>query len=305
MSTAAEPSYFVESEIASQPETWQRAIELAPELADRLPRPGERVAFVGCGTSWFIAQAAAALREAAGQGESDAFAASEFPRDRRYDRVVALTRSGTTTEVIDLLRELSGRTPTVVLLGDVEQPAAAAADEVIDLSFADERSVVQTRFATTALVLLRAWLDAEGSAALPEAARTALSEPIPDELPATEQITFLGTGWTYGLANEAALKFRETSSSWAESYPAMDYRHGPISIAEPGRVVWMFGTPPAGLAEDVAATGATFRAGERDPLADLVVAQRVAVARARHLGLDPDRPRSLTRSIILDEPAAG
>ncbi|MGY4721677.1 SIS domain-containing protein [Naumannella huperziae] len=305
MSTAAEPSYFVESEIASQPETWQRAIELAPELADRLPRPGERVAFVGCGTSWFIAQAAAALREAAGQGESDAFAASEFPRDRRYDRVVALTRSGTTTEVIDLLRELSGRTPTVVLLGDVEQPAAAAADEVIDLSFADERSVVQTRFATTALVLLRAWLDAEGSAALPEAARAALSEPIPDELPATEQITFLGTGWTYGLANEAALKFRETSSSWAESYPAMDYRHGPISIAEPGRVVWMFGTPPAGLAEDVAATGATFRAGERDPLADLVVAQRVAVARARHLGLDPDRPRSLTRSIILDEPAAG
>ena len=68
-----------------------------------LPRPGERVAVVGCGTSWFMAQAYAAARETPGGGETDAFAASEMPSGRRYDRVVAISRSGTTTEVVRLL----------------------------------------------------------------------------------------------------------------------------------------------------------------------------------------------------------
>ncbi len=63
---------------------------------------------IGCGTSWFIAQSYAAAREAAGHGETDAFAASEMPAGRRYDRVVALTRSGTTTEVLELLGQLAG-----------------------------------------------------------------------------------------------------------------------------------------------------------------------------------------------------
>src|SRR5690349_12985885 len=106
----------------------------------KLPQPGERVAVVGCGTSWFMAMAYASLREAAGQGETDAFAASEFPRGRHYDRVVAITRSGTTTEVLDL-------NPDTVILGDITSPAASA-PHVIGLAWADERSVVQTRFAT-------------------------------------------------------------------------------------------------------------------------------------------------------------
>ncbi|CAM5647475.1 Sugar isomerase OS=Streptomyces alboniger OX=132473 GN=CP975_15870 PE=4 SV=1 [Streptomyces alboniger] len=55
-----------------------------------------------------MAQSAAALREASGQGETDAFAASEFPPGRSYDRVVALTRSGTTTEVLELLGGAEG-----------------------------------------------------------------------------------------------------------------------------------------------------------------------------------------------------
>src|SRR3712207_7559300 len=46
--------------------------------------------------------------------------------------------------------------------------------------------------------------------------------------------TFLGRGWTIGLANEAALKLRESAQAWTESYPAMEYRHGPISITAPG-----------------------------------------------------------------------
>src|SRR5262249_34574602 len=140
------------AEIKSQPECWRRAAEQdVTKVLARLPRAGERVAVVGCGTSWFMAMSYAALREAAGHGETDAFAASEFPLGRRYDRVMAITRSGTTTEVLDLR-------PDTVIVGDPGSPVAVTAPNVIALPWADERSVVQTRFATTALALLRASL---------------------------------------------------------------------------------------------------------------------------------------------------
>ncbi|GAA3050421.1 hypothetical protein GCM10020000_34060 [Streptomyces olivoverticillatus] len=80
----------------------------------------------------------------------------------------------------------------------------------------------------------------------------------------------------------------------------MEYRHGPVAIAAPSRVTWAFGPLPAGLAESVTDAGGTFLGAEsRDPMADLVRAQRLAVAVAQARGLDPDRPRNLTRSVIL------
>ncbi|MEU9644891.1 SIS domain-containing protein [Streptomyces sp. NPDC048188] len=289
---------YVEDELNSQPECWTRAAARAADHAPVLPAAGERVAIVGCGTSYFMAQAAAALREDAGLGETDAFAASEFPRGRRYDRVVALTRSGTTTEVLALLAELKGRTRTVALTADPGTPVMTAADDLVVLDFADERSVVQTRFATTALTLLRAHLGLHTDAVVADA-RTALAAELPEGLVERTQFTFLGRGWTVGLANEAGLKMREASLSWTEAYPAMEYRHGPISISTAGTATWMFGEAPEGLAEQVRETGAMWVPGELDPLAELVRAQRLAVAVAAARGLDPDRPRHLTRSVIL------
>jgi fructoselysine-6-P-deglycase FrlB-like protein len=293
----------VESELSSQPECWARAAELAARHGHALPAPGERVAVVGCGTSFFMAQAIAALREGAGLGETDAFAASEFPAARPYDRVVALTRSGTTTEVLDLLAQVRGRTRTTAITADPDTPVSGAADDLVVLAFADEESVVQTRFATSAMTLLRAHLGAHTGQAVADA-RTALAEPLPEGLAGCTQFTFLGRGWTFGLAQEAALKMREASLSWAEAYPAMEYRHGPIAISGATTATWMFGETPAGLAGEVRATGARWIAGRLDPLAELVRAQRLAVAVAAARGLDPDRPRHLTRSIILDGDAA-
>ncbi|MEU0473703.1 SIS domain-containing protein [Streptomyces olivaceus] len=288
----------VQDELNSQPECWNRAAVEAAGHKAVLPAAGERVAIVGCGTSYFMAQSAAALREGAGLGETDAFAASEFPRNRAYDRVVALTRSGTTTEVLELLTELKGRVRTVALTADPGTPVMAAADDVVVLDYADERSVVQTRFATTALTLLRAHLGLHTDAVVADA-RTALSTELPDGLVERTQFTFLGRGWTVGLANEAGLKMREASLSWTEAYPAMEYRHGPISISTGGTATWMFGEAPEGLAEQVRETGAMWVPGGLDPLAELVRAQRLAVAVAAARGLDPDRPRHLTRSVIL------
>ncbi|KPC73046.1 SIS domain-containing protein [Streptomyces coelicoflavus] len=289
---------YVEDELNSQPECWTRAAGEAARHTAALPATGERVAIVGCGTSYFMAQSAAALREDAGLGETDAFAASEFPRGRTYDRVVALTRSGTTTEVLELLTELKGRTRTVALTADPETPVMTAADDVVVLDYADERSVVQTRFATTALTLLRAHLGLHTDAVVADA-RAALAADLPEGLVERTQFTFLGRGWTVGLANEAGLKMREASLSWTEAYPAMEYRHGPISISTTGTATWMFGEAPEGLAEQVRETGATWVPAALDPLAELVRAQRLAVAVATARGLDPDRPRHLTRSVIL------
>ncbi|RKN30611.1 SIS domain-containing protein [Micromonospora musae] len=287
----------VEQEIATQPQCWRRGVA-QPGLAERLPRPGERVAVVGCGTSWFVAMAYARLREEAGLGETDAFAASEFPTRRRYDRVLVISRSGTTTEVLDVLAAVRGRTPSSGVFGDPRSPAANLVDEPVELPFADERSVVQTRFATTALAVLRAHLGEHLDPAVRDAT-AALTVPLPLDPAALEQVTFLGRGWTVGLAHEAALKCREAAGFWAEAYPAMDYRHGPIAVAGPGRAVWAFGAVPAGLPEQVTATGATFVHNARDPMAELILAQRLAVDLAVRRGLDPDAPRHLTRSVIL------
>ncbi len=295
------PGAHMRAELDSQPEMWERAAGMTAEQA-LLPAKGQRVAVIGCGTSWFMAQSYAALRERAGFGITDAYAASEAFMDRGYDAVVALTRSGTTTEVLELVDELkgSGSSARVIgVIGDVTSPLVGMVDDAILLPFADEQSVVQTRFATTALALFRASLGEDLTAAIVDA-RTALADVDPT-LAGAEQYTFLGRGWTIGLAHEAALKMRESSQSWTESYPSMDYRHGPIAIAAPGRITWQFGAAPEGLDAQVAATGGRWVQHAIDPMADLVRLHRVALDRALAKGLNPDEPRNLTRSVILED----
>jgi fructoselysine-6-P-deglycase FrlB-like protein len=290
-------------EIASQPACWRAAAQLATarDVQAALPPDGTDVAVVGCGTSLFMARAYAALREASGRGRTDAFPASEYPAARAYPFVLAICRSGTTTEVVQLLERLPAGSDSLVVTAVAGTPAPEAARRVIVLDFADEESVVQTRFATTTLALLRVSLGEDGSRLAADAER-ALETPLPLDPRHVEQVSFLGTGWTFGLAEEAALKLREAAQFWAESYLAMEYRHGPISIAAPGRAVWPFSALPPGLAGQIGATGAALvDTGGLDPLAALVVAQRFAVEAAGVRGLDADQPRALTRSVILSD----
>jgi fructoselysine-6-P-deglycase FrlB-like protein len=292
----------VEREIRQQPQAWTTALSLLPRLAEVLPRAGERVAVIGCGTSWFMAAAYASLRELGGAGETDHFAASQFPATRGYDRVVAISRSGTTTEVVRAIQ--ATRSPVLAITAVHDSPVEAVANQTVVLDFADEQSVVQTLFATTVLMLLRGSLGEPVQHVLAQAAAVLAGEqPYRVELEQAEQITFLGQGWAYGVAQEAALKLREAAQSWTESYPQMEYRHGPISIAQPGRAVWVFGQPVDGLVADVAATGALVVDDDLDPVADLLRAQLLAVRRARARQLDPDLPRHLTRSVVLAEDA--
>jgi fructoselysine-6-P-deglycase FrlB-like protein len=297
-------------EIASQPECWSKAIEMADAAASALPRRGERVAAIGCGSSLNVARCYAVLREAAGHGETDAFPASEVPSTRRYDHLVYISRTGTTTEVLDALRRAPHGVPTTAVTAEPGAPLAREARHLVLLDFAAERSVVSSRFITTSIVLLRAHLGGAVAGpggtgpgadirALPELAALEIARPLPPELAERAEFTFLGRGWAAAVAAEAALKLREASRTWAESYPAMEYRHGPISISDENTVVWALGAVPAGLLADARRTGATVIARDADPLTGLIGAQRLAAVLAERKGIDPDRPRALSRSVIL------
>jgi fructoselysine-6-P-deglycase FrlB-like protein len=285
-------------EISSQPQMWRQALALLPEVRAQLPASGERVAIIGCGTSYFIAQAVAAAREAGDHGETDAFVASEMPTGRTYDIVVAISRSGTTTEVTRCLQGLPEQVRSLAISAVPGTPVPEATGDAILLPFADETSIVQTRFATTALALLRAHLGHDLEPAI-AAAESVLGEPLAADPADFEHFVFLGHGWTVGLASEAALKFREAGQAWAEAYPAMEYRHGPISVAGAGTVAWFVGDADPDLIRDIRATGATVVARKIDPMAELVALQRGAVALAEAKGLDPDNPQHLTRSVVL------
>jgi glucosamine--fructose-6-phosphate aminotransferase (isomerizing) len=282
-------------EITSQPALWRRAAD--GPVPDYLTARGRRMLVIGCGTSAFMAMSYAALREAAGFGETDWAFGSEVPTGRRYDTVLALSRSGTTTEIVDAMAEL--RADVKVALTAVSGgPLAPLVHHHLALDFADEASIVQTRFPTTTMTLLRSGLGADLVQSLADA-EVAVEGPLPIDPTGFEHFVYLGTGWTVGLAHEGALKMREAAQAWSESYPAMDYRHGPIAVAGTRSLVWIFGTPPSGLVDQVEATGARVVAGTLDPLAQLVQVQRLAVAAAEGRGLDPDHPRALTRSVVL------
>ena len=301
---------YLTEEIADQPECWSKAIEMAGPVAAALPGPGERVAAIGCGSSLNVARCYALLREAAGQGETDAFPASEVPATRRYDRLVYISRTGTTTEVLDALRRAPRDVPATAVTAEPDAPLAREAHDMVLLDFANERSVVSSRFITSAIVLLRAHLGVAAGAsheagpradvrALPDLAARELGRPLPPGLTERAEFTFLGRGWAAAVADEAALKLREASRTWAESYPAMEYRHGPISVSDENTVVWALGEVPADLLADARRTGAAVISSDADPLAGLIGAQRLAAELAERKGIDPDQPRALSRSVIL------
>jgi fructoselysine-6-P-deglycase FrlB-like protein len=296
MSNEQADTSVLEAEVRSQPGAWRQAAELAS--ATTLPQAGERVMIVGCGTSLFAGQAIATWRESAGQGETDAFAGSEVPTRRRYDRVVVISRSGTTTEVLRALDALEHRSPVLALTATDPSPVVDAADDVITLDFADEVAIPQTRFPTSVIALWRAQLGHDVGA-LARRADAALEAPLPAALLRSRQFVFLGTGPAAGLASEASLKFRETALVWTEAYPAMELRHGPISLLGPESQVWALGPLPPGLSEEILATGAQLEVSGEDPLVELVRVHRAALALARAKDLDPDNPPRLQRSIVL------
>ncbi len=245
-----------------------------------------------------MAQAVAIYRERQGYGETDAFPGSEVPADRAWDELIAISRSGTTTEIVDALSTIPRGRSVLGIVGEAGSPVGEHLTKELDLPFADEQSVVQTRFATTVLALLLGaygW-DVEASA---QKAERYLTETLPDWAGDIKQFVFLGRGVGSAIAQEAALKFREILATWSEAYATMEYRHGPISAINERSLVWILDDQEPSIDDQILATGARLVRGEGDPLAELVRIHRFAEGLVDLRGINPDQPPHITRSVVL------
>jgi glutamine---fructose-6-phosphate transaminase (isomerizing) len=342
-------------EILSQPVTWvetARQFEQNAELDKAFVSfsPDEPWLFVACGSSYYLSRTIAAqwaklLRVActAVPASELLFAPDDVLRRTEARQVVLVSRSGKTTEVLRAAEWLKANT-TVQTLGVTCSNDSVLEDlctHVLKLPWADEKSMVMTRSFTSILLLFER-LSAKfvGDSGL-VSALDALPEKTVAWLAANADkiralgtkrrfadFVFLGQGAHYWLAQEAALKMIEMSSSYAQAYHTLEFRHGPKSIASKDTLITFFLSDAAaeeesllvgelkklGAAIFVIANRATpaLRRGA-DLLIELgldepeyarlalaaIPAQLLGLAVGLRKGLNPDVPKNLMRAVVL------
>ena len=340
-------------EIVSQPRVWAATLEAFSRDQAALrtfldQAEFDQICVVGCGSTHYLSQAAAATLTQRGGIPARGCPSSElwlfpgtFPAGRTL--LVAVSRSGSTTETLYALdrfqRSIAG--PTLAVTCYPESPLAQQADFVLVALEGQEQSVAQTRSFTSMLLLTQALAATlAGDEAmlerlhwLPDALTDLVNRlgDLPRRLAADQEIEsifFLGGGPLYGIANEAMLKTKEMSLTYAEAYHPLEFRHGPMSMVN-DRTLVVGLVSDSGLAEEINVLSdmqglgarvlaliddasvldtwqphyvAELRSGldewERGPLY-LPVLQRLAYHRAMVKGLDPDHPTHLKAVIEL------
>ena len=306
------------------------------ELVDRLDG-ATRIIISGAGSSLYIAQVAAfAMREesalpAEAQPLSevllrpDAVFAGHSVADQP---LVVVSRSGTTTEALELLRAARARGQfTIAVTCAPEAPMAGLADAVLAVPEAYDAAIVMSRsFCSQSSLLMRlgARLGDAAFAADLDALPACWAETAPFidqafELAATApaRLVVLGAGAAFGIANEAVLKATETGQVPAAAFHPLEFRHGPISVCEPGVIVaGVLGGPNEAaerrVIDESVALGATpFVLGSDGPGGDLhptarlplamYALQALAFGMAVGRGKDLEAPRHLSQVVVLDD----
>jgi len=346
---------WTQAEILSEPSSWDECLKVLGR-ENHLARLREIFApegdwlMVGCGSSYYAALVAAATWTSLTGVRAHAFPASEVllypemvvPTSKNW-RPVLISRSGHTSEVLKAAeyfeRERNLRTLAVSCVG--KQPLEALASLTVVLPSADEQSMVMTR-SFSCMILALQYLAAgwTGNTEFQDALKK-ISAPVArllEGLPARleqfaaahefEDYVFLGQGPLYGIANEAMLKVKEMSRSYAQCFHTLEFRHGPKAIVSPRTLVTFF-ISEAGYAaerdmlEEVKSLGGvtlvvTNRADDvirrsADFLVELNLdvpeyarsvayiptAQLLGLFTGRKKGIDSDRPPNLSRAVIL------
>lgn len=251
----------------------------------------------------------------------------------RADGVLAISvsQSGQSPDVVEPMRYFrAGGATTVALVNAIDSPLAEAAEWALPLRAGKEQSVAATKSFITSLTagarLVAEWQeDAElkaGLAALPDALRRAAGadwSAALDVLAPARNIMVVGRGIGFPIALEAALKFKETSALQAEAFSGAEIKHGPMALIDEGYPLLIFATrgpTQAGLvalADEMRGRGARvlLAAPEDVPSRDLdlpeaphpdldpIVAIQAFYVMAAQLskarGLDPDKPRHLSK----------
>ncbi|HET6930777.1 MAG TPA: SIS domain-containing protein [Candidatus Acidoferrum sp.] len=343
-------------EILSQPRVWSeteaqlRESQLLEKFSN-LFSPRSPWLFVGCGSSYYLSRLIAALWTkhfyipATGVPASEfLFAPDETLRRLGVEQVVLMSRSGETTEVLRAA-ELLRKHHTVQTLGvtcNPQSPLEGLSTHSFKLTWADEKSPVMTRsFTAILLAFQRLGLqfvgDSEFSGALDRLPRQA-QDLLDSQTKKIQQFAgkklfadyiFLGQGAHYWLAQEAGLKVTEMSSSYAQVFHSMEFRHGPRSIAGPDTLITFLVSEAAAdeetlLVKELKELGAAIcvivnrATPELKKYSDLLIelaldgpefARYAVTAIPAHLlgaaiglrkGLNPDAPRNLTRAVVLD-----
>lgn len=258
---------------------------------------------------------------------------SVYEKEVRLDGALFLTisQSGRSPDLVRCTeRARESGAFVVALVNDAASPVAQAADAVIDVGAAEERSVAATKSmlcTLSALVhLVGTWagaddlLDAlrELPGQLHEAFDCDWSEFVEGLVPARHAYV-VGRGTGFAIALEAAIKLKETSALHAEAQSAAEVRHGPMVIVDKGFPILVFSqddpsaTGTEALLRDLHAQGADLyvagrapaigtrlpivatRQPELQPLVSLQSFYRAAAELAILRGQSPDAPPHLTK----------
>lgn len=244
---------------------------------------------------------------------------------------IAVSQSGRSPDIVAMAQSArrSGAL-TFALTNTPDSPLAAAADRAIALRSGEEKSVAATKTFVASIVaglaLIGHWLEDEALLAaldsLPELLQQAIAcdwRPLMGALDQHQSLYVLGRGPALAIANEAALKFKETCGLHAEAYSAAEVLHGPARIVERHFPVLALAARDAAeasvaeVAERLAGQGArvfvtsvNVRLAERlpfaasghpitDALALIVSFYGLVEALSRRRGFDPDRPPHLKK----------
>jgi glucosamine--fructose-6-phosphate aminotransferase (isomerizing) len=172
--------------------------------------------------------------------------ASIYGRQLKLDGAVCvgISQSGQSPDIVEMMKSAGeGGGLTVAITNVADSPMAAACDHTLPLEAGPERSVAATKtFVTSvlaALALVAEWREDDALraavAALPEHFERALAcdwTPLSDRLVRASSAFVLGRGPGFAIANEVALKFKETCAIHAESYSAAEVLHGPAAIVQ-------------------------------------------------------------------------
>ncbi len=264
MSNNSQPGSHTLAEILSQPRCWEecfRALDEGDQLGQVLKQAGHPAEwlFIGCGSSYYVAQAAAASWTELTSHPARAIPASDlllfpgFALDAsRSCQPVLISRSGHTSEILKAAEylEASRNIRTLAISCVRGQPLEEIATATVYLLPADEKSMVMTRSFSSMLLGLQSLaaayagksVFADALRELPQHAQSAF-DPLPAlvrefvESHTFADYVFLGQGPFYGLANEARLKVTEMSCSYAQCFQTLEFRHGPKSIVSPATLV--------------------------------------------------------------------
>lgn len=238
---------------------------------------------------------------------------------------LAISQSGRSPDLIATLEAAKqGGALAVALVNDPGSPLAAMADHVLPLQAAPETSVAATKSFIASLAALTALIAAWGeddelAQALADAPPLLVQaweidwSPLVARLAQARGLYVIGRGLGLGIAQEAALKLKETCGLHAEAFSAAELRHGPMALVGPDLPLLVFRQSDETeesideLVRDVAARGAdvlvtgteTLPGITHDPALEPMLQiqsfYRAAVTLSAARGFDPDRPPHLAK----------